>query len=53
MDEQSTAEEGAELAFDEAGQADPVGARGGSGEEGFRCSRTTPCRTVSAAARGT
>jgi hypothetical protein len=29
-------EEGAELAFDEAGQADPVGARGDCGEEGLQ-----------------
>ena len=33
MDEQSTPEEAAELACDEAGQADPVGARGSGGEE--------------------
>jgi hypothetical protein len=36
MDEQATPEEAAELAFDEAGQADPVGARGGRGEEGLQ-----------------
>jgi hypothetical protein len=36
MDEQSTPEEAAELAFDEAGQADPVGARGSGGEEGLQ-----------------
>jgi hypothetical protein len=53
MDEQATPEKAAELAFDEAGQADPVGARGSGGEEVSRCSRMTPCRTVSAAARGT
>jgi hypothetical protein len=53
MDEQPAAEEAAELALDEAGQADPVGAGGGRGEEVTRCSRMTPCRTVSAAARGT
>jgi hypothetical protein len=36
MDEQPAPEEGTELAFDEVGQPDPVGARGGRGEEGFK-----------------
>ena len=36
MDEQPAAEEAAELALDEAGQADPVGAGGGRGEEGLQ-----------------
>jgi hypothetical protein len=36
MDEQSTPQEATELAFDEAGQPDPVGARGGGGEEGLQ-----------------
>jgi len=33
MCEDTTPEKAAELALDEAGQADPVGARGGGGEE--------------------
>src|SRR5262249_41322565 len=36
MDEQSTPEQGAELAFDEAGQPRPVGAGGRRGEEGLQ-----------------
>jgi hypothetical protein len=36
MDEQPAPEEGTELALDEAGQPDPVGVRGGRGEEGLR-----------------
>ena len=36
MDEQPAPEEGAELALDEAGQPDPVGARGGRGEESLQ-----------------
>src|SRR5262249_50944612 len=36
MDEQPAPEEGAELALDEMGQADPVGTRGGRGEEGLQ-----------------
>src|SRR5262249_9624619 len=36
MDEQPAPEEGAELALDEAGQPDPVGVRGGRGEEGLQ-----------------
>ena len=36
MDEPATPEEAAELALDEAGQADPVGAGGGCGEEGLQ-----------------
>jgi len=53
MREDATAEEGAELPFDEAGQPDPVGLRGGRGEEGLQMLPDIPCRTVSAAARGT
>ena len=36
MGEDTAAEEAAELAFDEAGQADAVGARGRCGEEAFQ-----------------
>jgi len=36
MCEDTTAEKAAELALDEAGQPDPVGARGGRGEEGLQ-----------------
>src|SRR5262245_38797059 len=36
MREDTAPEESAELAFDEGGQPDPVGARGGRGEEGFQ-----------------
>jgi hypothetical protein len=36
MREDAAPEESAELAFDEVGQPDPVGARGGRGEEAFQ-----------------
>src|SRR5262249_32517673 len=52
MDEKSTPEEAAELAFDEAGQLTPSVRVAAAARKVSRCSRTTLCGTVSMAARG-
>jgi len=49
--EDATAEEGAELPFDEVGSPTPAAGAAAAARKVSRCSRTTPCRTVSAAAR--
>jgi len=50
--ELAAAEEVAELALDEAGQADAVGGGDGLREEAVECARTTWCSTVFVVARG-